>query len=97
MTPPEDPQVRAQWLAARARVARAHHPDLGGDPEEFIAAMAEVDARFAASPLDLDEPGRLTRLRRGWVRGSRRRRRMVRHLRARLPRRIPGARRYIDL
>ncbi len=93
--PPADPARRSEWLAARAKVARRHHPDLGGDVSEFIAALAEVDAAFAATTRAAD--GRWVRLRRGVNRSVRRRRSTLRTLRARLPRKVPGARRYIDL
>lgn len=40
-----DPR-RGEWQAARAHVARRHHPDRGGDVETYLAALADVDARF---------------------------------------------------
>ncbi|GAA5142911.1 hypothetical protein GCM10023340_07180 [Nocardioides marinquilinus] len=38
MTPEE-----RERAAERRRVARQHHPDLGGDPEAFVAAMAALE------------------------------------------------------
>lgn len=35
-----------QWAAARRAAARAHHPDLGGDPDAFIAALTAIDAAY---------------------------------------------------
>jgi hypothetical protein len=35
-----------QWAAARRAAARAHHPDLGGDPGAFIAALTAIDAAY---------------------------------------------------
>ena len=40
MTESEDER---ELRAARRRAAMRHHPDLGGDPETFIAAMADAD------------------------------------------------------
>lgn len=86
-------------------VARRLHPDLGGDPEAYLAALAELEERHAARTpagssattsagrktcdVPADHP-------RGRARtGVRlRARRLVRRARGRLPRRIPGARRY---
>ncbi|MFV0461256.1 MAG: hypothetical protein ACK5MT_21085 [Actinomycetales bacterium] len=95
MTPSVSPDDRSQWLAARARVARRYHPDVGGDPDDFIAALAEVDDLYSrrARP----KPGLATTVRRRIQAGRRTRRRAVRAVRSRLPRGLPGARRYIDL
>jgi hypothetical protein len=35
-----------QWAAARRAAARAHHPDLGGDPGAFIAALTAIDTAY---------------------------------------------------
>ena len=32
-----------RWVAARRAAARALHPDRGGDPDTFIAALAALD------------------------------------------------------
>lgn len=37
----------AQYKAARRAVARELHPDRGGDPDRYMAALAEVERRFA--------------------------------------------------
>jgi hypothetical protein len=39
---PRDPR----WAAARRAAARAHHPDVGGDPSAFIAALTAIDAAY---------------------------------------------------
>lgn len=41
--------------AARRAFIRAHHPDVGGDPEEFAAGLAELDRR-PAGPDRFDAP-----------------------------------------
>jgi len=45
-----------RWAAARHAAARAHHPDLGGDPDAFIATLTAIDAAYghAAKPDDRD-------------------------------------------
>lgn len=107
---PEDPVQRARWLRARHAVARDHHPDLGGDQEELIRQLSEVDARFGdrdaigqrrspASPgIDLLRPPSVLQfIARGGTRVIRRGRQAERILRARIPRGWPGSRRYVDL
>lgn len=96
MTGPADPRRRAAWQGARRAAARRHHPDLGGDTDTYLAALAEVDRRFAAAPTT-SPSGRWVRIRRAMNRQRRRSRTRVRAVRARLPRGMPGARRYIDL
>lgn len=106
---PDDPQQRAAWRRARVQAARDHHPDVGGDPEAYLLALAHVDARFGVPgrtrcgsrhldrvPVEVHRPP-LARLRRSLRRRLRATRGHVRQLRARLPRRAPAARRYIDL
>lgn len=41
MQPPVD--KRRADARARARIARELHPDLGGDPQQYLAAMEELD------------------------------------------------------
>ena len=38
-----------QWVTARRTVAAALHPDRGGDPEVFIAALAALDTAHGRS------------------------------------------------
>jgi hypothetical protein len=38
------------YQAAKRAVAARHHPDRGGDPETFIAAMAALEHRYGAEP-----------------------------------------------
>ncbi len=86
--------------AARARrreVAKRHHPDVGGNAEEFVRAMlalSESERREAGFTSDSDVTVLLTgrsRARR-WVRKSQRQ--IVRGMRSRIPRPLPGSRRY---
>lgn len=100
-----------RWRRARRQVALRHHPDLGGDVDVYLRRMHEVDAAFerrgeptsgtyAGSQQDLSDllvtPAQWPRAR--VLRGLRRRgRKAVTRVRARIPRRFPGARRYYDL
>jgi hypothetical protein len=74
--------------AARRAVIKAHHPDRGGDPARFVELLDEIErshgGRSAAHAVDVRPSGH----------GRRRRRQIVRQLRRRLPRHVPGARRY---
>jgi len=81
MSTPLTPRERA----ARRALIKAHHPDRGGDPARFVELLEELDrpAAGAARP-----EVRATRSR------QRRRRQVLRALQQRLPRRLPGARRY---
>lgn len=38
-----------EYAAAQRSVARRLHPDLGGDPQEYLAAMAALDRAYAQS------------------------------------------------
>lgn len=110
----EAPDPAVAWRRARSRVARRHHPDLGGDLDEYLAALDEVDARFGRRPSRrASEPGSgsagsglgvvrtatgpLVSARRARNRLWRRVRAGVRNARSRLPRRVPGSRRYTTL
>lgn len=41
----------AEHTAARRAVARAHHPDVGGDPDVYAAELAAVERRFGTTPV----------------------------------------------
>ena len=87
-----EPLTRAE----RRALLRRHHPDLGGDPEQFVAVMQAI-GRLGD---DASGPVRGTGPTRGvatasW--GRRRRSRVLTSTRAALPRRLPGARRYAQL
>lgn len=86
--------------AERRALLRRHHPDLGGDPEEFVRLLATWDAA-GASPGP--EPGGATTAttllarrprRAAW---RRRTRLLARRVSTGLPRRLPGTRRYGQL
>ena len=98
---PSDPVAHAAWRGARREVAREHHPDVGGDPATYVRLMGEVDARFGrGQPTGLllaDSGLRSVRARRLLRRAGRRAKRGARGLRGRLPRQLPGSRRYLDL
>lgn len=57
-----------EWRRARRAFLRTHHPDLGGDPEAFVAGLAQFDADAKAA-----RPGPVMVVRtphgvRGWCR-----------------------------
>jgi hypothetical protein len=85
-TTPRRPAYRAELRA----VARRLHPDLGGDVHAYLAAVAEVDRAH-------QDTGTVGGRRRPTWLLRRRLRRAVRAARSRLPRRLPGARRYARL
>lgn len=74
--------------AARREVARRLHPDRGGDVGAYLAALAAVDRAHAL-------PTSTTSTRR--PRLGRRLRLVSRAVRARLPRGVPGSRRWARL
>ncbi len=95
---------REAWRRERRVVARLHHPDLGGDPEEYVRQLSEVDHRHGygrGSTVGLGavstERGVRVTLRRKRRRVQRRLRSLVRAARGRLPRGVPGRRRYTSL
>lgn len=91
--PDQDAVVRAR----RREVARRHHPDLGGDVETYVRAMAELDGDSPDAPATAGGVVVAVRRRRPLRSAARRGRRLSRELRRRLPRRVPGARRYATL
>lgn len=94
-----DPGRAAAWGRARARAARAHHPDLGGDVNTYLEALRQVDARYGvgaagAPDLHVHRSGAPSaRLRRT----ARAARRVTRSMTRRLPQRFRPGRAYIDL
>ena len=88
MATPEE-LARAHRAGRRAALRRAH-PDLGGTPEAFLAALARADR--APQPVDDIE---LVSAR--WATVRRRVRAATTTLRTRLPRRVPGALRRFTL
>lgn len=94
---PDDPARLAAWRRARRLAARANHPDLGGDERDYLAAIAAVDRRFGVASHQSGAPAREPSRRGLRLMGRRPRRRLVRAIRQRLPRRFPGSRRYAEL
>jgi len=94
-------QERLRWRRqARRDVARRHHPDVGGNPEVYRELMHRLDHGVDETGQDGDLAHRVPLARKARRLVWRTRRRLRRHARVasgRLPRRIPGARRYIDL
>lgn len=41
--------VRRTYARERARLARELHPDRGGDVEQYVAAMTDLEGRYAAA------------------------------------------------
>jgi len=85
---------------ARREVARRHHPDVGGDLDTYLELMERLDRDPAEASGDVVGPGGRVlsrRMRRLTARTRRRLRQHTRTARGRLPKRFPGARRYIDL
>lgn len=99
-----DDSSRSQ-RARRRRLARALHPDFGGDADAFVDAMASLpraetsgsagSADQAAAPRNAPPDVQFTGTFRLGAAASLRR--AVDTARGRLPRRWPGARRYIRL
>lgn len=45
-----EPRDPAAYKRDRRRAVLRHHPDAGGDPDELLRALAEVDRRHGVSP-----------------------------------------------
>ena len=110
MVSTSDATTLTAWRSERRAAARLHHPDVGGDTQEYLRVIAAIDTQYGlgaaaseASPLARAagraplRTGRLTRARRRAGRAFRRARQLTQKIRARLPRRVPGARRYTQL
>jgi hypothetical protein len=98
---PKDERYAA-WRRERRRVALAHHPDRGGNPEVYLRELLAVDERYEAtanpSQSRPEKPdSRRRRLSKVSGRGRRSLRRSLRRLRGKVPRRLPGAQRYFDI
>lgn len=101
---PSDPDAYRQWRSARRNTARRHHPDVGGDREEYIERMREVDRQYGVDDAPTQPggvsgsaSGRAHLVGRAVRRARRRARQRLRRVRGQLPRRMPGSRRYFDL
>lgn len=95
-----DPSAYAEWKRRRRDVARRFHPDLGGDPETYLRQMRAVDEEFGVGTRAYGSADQSSTRRRGSRARHRARRRLkatARRVRAKLPRRLPGSRRYFDI
>lgn len=93
---------RAEWLGA----VRQHHPDVGGDLQEYLRVTADIDRRHGHGPLTTRRnvpdarvhmsarSDRRSRARLRFKASVRRARTVSKTMRSRLPRWAPGARRY---
>lgn len=109
MSAQPDLGVQVAWRTERRQAARRHHPDLGGDAQEYLRVIASIDERYGlcvdpgGSSTDPRHAGTttgvdpLTTVRRALRRWVRRSRRLTRTVPTKLPRSIPGARRYTTL
>lgn len=88
---PVSPELREQWRRERRIIIRQHHPDVGGDPEHLQRLLRENDERYRRREQGPGPTGHPGRQRVPLVR------RIVRTVRASIPRGWPGRRRYINL
>jgi len=100
----------AAWRAERRRAARAHHPDVGGNLDEYLRVTAGIDAKYGLDPKATTSgsaPGtrghtsvrddRRSRALRRFRASTRRARALSKTMRSQLPRWVPGARRYTQI
>lgn len=111
-----DPRLAAQvaqWRRARREVIRDHHPDRGGDPEEFRRLLDALDrtnpergtglvsSRASSTTWDsvslTPHSAPVEIFLRATSRSRRRTRRVTRKIREQIPTGWPGSRRYLDL
>jgi hypothetical protein len=93
---PREGQAERDARRRRREIARQHHPDLGGDPEVFIAAMRALQEPDPAAPTRPGIPVTVRSTSRSRLARTVRRRatRLLRGTRHRIPRSVPGSRRY---
>lgn len=93
----------SEYAARRREVIRRHHPDVGGDPERLRLELARLDREFgrtahARSARESVDADRLTVAPTRPIRRLRRRTiTQLGKIRGRLPRSVPGSRRYFDI
>jgi hypothetical protein len=80
--------AEAEVRRARRELVKLHHPDHRGDAERFVEVLAALAARPTAPAAHHRTTGTTGP---SW---ARRRRALLLGVRAALPRRMPGARRY---
>ena len=90
----QDPVGQSEVVSAYRRLARQHHPDLGGDPAVFRSFTVARDMLLADARIDAGEQSRSPSGRSGVVR-QRPGRRLLRGLRRRLGRK-GGKRRDLE-
>ena len=100
MLGPLEPALREQWRLERRQAARRLHPDRGGSAETYLAELARIDARYAATTSVRPPPTAgggqvvVTRTTRSRIRArARATRRAARHL----ARRLSRSRHYTDI
>lgn len=98
-TGPEDPEALGRWRRARRRAALENHPDRGGRPQALAHALDEVDRAFGVGQCGArtKRSGTTSTLISALKNRRRRARLLARRTRTRLPRWVPGSRRFIDL
>lgn len=105
-----DAAGRAAWRAERRAAARRHHPDVGGDVQDYLRVTADIDLRYALGAAAARYGSAPNTEARTFVRNDRRsralrrfrtlargRRALSKTIRSRLPRWAPGARRYTQI
>ena len=90
----QDPVEESDVISAYRRLARQHHPDLGGDPDVFRSLTVARDLLLTDTRSEAGE-GVRSRAGRSVTVRQRPSRRFLRHLRRRLDRR-GGERRHLD-
>lgn len=94
-----DREHAAEWARARARVARAHHPDLGGEVHTYLEALHQVDLRYGVgvagtARVQVHRSGAPSARLHRTIRATRR---LTRSLTRHLPRRFRPGPAYIDI
>lgn len=52
-----EPRDPAAYRRDRRQAVLRHHPDTGGDPDELLRALEEVDRRHGVAGADRESPG----------------------------------------
>lgn len=94
-----DREHAVEWARARARAARDHHPDLGGDVHAYLEALQAVDVRYGVggagtTRVEVHRSGAPSARLHRTIRATRR---LTRSLTRHLPRRFRPGPAYIDI